>query len=145
MLAPLGMTSSGLDVDVTLPGGSRRGRPRPPLRDPMPAAGALRSSATDLLRWLGACLEPPPGELGRALAVAARPRLRASRRLAFGLGWMVLEPRPRTVWHNGGTYGFRSFGGFVPDRGVAAVVLTNASREVTALGHALVRAASGDR
>lgn len=31
-------------------------------------------------------------------------------------------------WHNGGTGGFRSFAGFLPDRGVAALVLVNDQR-----------------
>jgi len=38
------------------------------------------------------------------------------------------------IWHNGGTWGFRSFAGFVPARGVAVVVLANTARGVDRLG-----------
>jgi hypothetical protein len=45
--------------------------------------------------------------------------------------------------HEGGTGGFRSFAGFAPDAGVAAVVLANQARPVGRLGvrvlEALVR------
>jgi len=46
------------------------------------------------------------------------------RRHTFGLGWMRTKlPTGGLWWHNGGTGGFRSFAGFSPDRGRAAVVL----------------------
>ena len=36
--------------------------------------------------------------------------------------------------HNGGTGGFRSFTGFVPGTGAAAVVLSNSARSMDPLG-----------
>lgn len=106
----------------------------------MPAAGSLRSNAEDMLRFLTACLHPP-GELpGPALALAQRPHARVGRHAEVGLGWMISAPRnaPRVVWHNGGTWGFRSFAGFSPDAGDAVVVLSNTARSVDRLGFALV-------
>jgi D-alanyl-D-alanine-carboxypeptidase/D-alanyl-D-alanine-endopeptidase len=113
------------------------------MHDRMLAAGALRSTAADLLRWLDACLRPPSDPPGPALALAQRPRVRAGRRLSLGLGWMVLLDRGRgpVVWHNGGTYGFRSFGAVVPGEGVAVVALTNSTRSLDRLGFAMVDAA----
>ena len=106
----------------------------------MPAAGSLRSSVHDLLTFLEACLEPPAGTLGEAIALARKPRLRVNAHLSVGLGWLVLRRRghPPVVWHNGGTWGFRSFAGFVPGDGPAAVVLSNTTRSVDGLGFRLI-------
>ncbi len=46
------------------------------------------------------------------------------------------------MWHNGGTFGFRSFAGYVPEAGIAAVVLTNTLRGVDGLGFKLLDAAA---
>jgi CubicO group peptidase (beta-lactamase class C family) len=110
-------------------------------------AGALRSSADDLLAFLGACLDPPPGPLGAALRLAARPQLRLGRRAEIGLCWIrVRRPRkPLVVWHNGGTWGFRSFAGFDPQRRTAAVVMSSTARGVEPLGFDLLEALSPDR
>ena len=106
----------------------------------MAAAGSLRSNARDMLRFLGACLEPPSGPVGRALELARRPHARIGKRLEIGLCWMISNRprRPVVVWHNGGTWGFRSFAGFAPSRGTAAVVLSNTARAVERLGFRLV-------
>jgi len=123
-----------------LEGRSRRGRPRPPLRDEMPAAGAIRASASDLLRFLASSLAPPEGAPGPALRLATEPRARVSRRIAIGLGWLILRRRgkPEVIWHNGGTWGFRGFAAMVPARGRAVVVLANTARSVDRVGFELV-------
>ena len=62
---------------------------------------------------------------------------RARGRLEQALGWVSLPLRRdqrRMLWHNGGTGGFRSFLGFVPDTGVGVVVLSNSARSVDAIG-----------
>jgi D-alanyl-D-alanine-carboxypeptidase/D-alanyl-D-alanine-endopeptidase len=46
------------------------------------------------------------------------------------------------VWHNGGTFGFRSFAGYSPEQGVGAVALTNTLRGVDRLGFKLLDAAA---
>ena len=42
------------------------------------------------------------------------------------------------VWHNGGTWGFRSFAGVSPARDRAVVVLSNTARSVDRLGWRLL-------
>ena len=103
-------------------------------------AGAIRTSATDLLRFLAASLAPPDEPPGPALARAAEPRFTINKRLALGLGWMVLrrKDRPVTIWHSGGTWGFRSFAAMVPERRTGVVVLSNTTRSVDRLGIKLV-------
>jgi len=150
VLAPLGMDATFVAVPPALAprllaGHSRRGRPRPPLSDHLAPAGGLRSTAADLLRLLSACLAPPASDLGRALALAQRPHARVARRVGIGLCWVVsTRPRrPPVVWHNGGTWGFRSWTGFCAERETAAVVLANTARLVDGLGFALVDAPGG--
>jgi CubicO group peptidase (beta-lactamase class C family) len=58
-------------------------------------------------------------------------------RIVMGLGWILMPrkgmPHP-IVFHNGGTGGFRSFAGFVPQTQTAAVVLANDGRSADRLG-----------
>jgi CubicO group peptidase (beta-lactamase class C family) len=73
ILRPLGMHGTSVQVAPDLErrvasGHSRRGQPRPPIQDFMPAAGSLRSSAEEMLRFLSACLQPPGERPGPALA-----------------------------------------------------------------------------
>ncbi len=111
----------------------------------MPAAGSLRSSVEDMLRFLAACLQPPEGLLGSAFALAQRPYAPMGRGLQMGLCWVILarHGHPPVVWHNGGTWGFRAFAGFAPERGTAAVVLSNTARSVDRLGLQLVEEGRG--
>ena len=101
----------------------------------LPGAGALRSTATDMLTFLQAQLCPEDTPLGPAIALTHQQR-RPGKRLGIGLGWLRLPVRRDRVmlWHNGGTGGFRSFVGFVPDTGVGAVVLANDLRSVDRIG-----------
>ena len=126
-----------------LGGHSRRGRPRPPLENFLTPAGGLRSSAEDILRFLTACLTPPAGELGAALALAQQPHTRMRSGVAMGLCWIVSSPQkgPTVIWHNGGTWGFRAFAGFAPERGSASVVLSNTARGVERTGLRLIAGA----
>lgn len=144
---PLGLGDTGIESRGQLVGRSRRGRPRPPLDDHMPAAGAIRSSAADLLRFVGAALAPPATAPGPALAMATEPRVEVNKRLALGLGWIRLrrKGKPEIVLHNGGTWGFRSFAAIVPERRTAVVVLANTARSVDRLGMRLLDAAGAGR
>jgi CubicO group peptidase (beta-lactamase class C family) len=101
----------------------------------LPGAGALRSTAADVLTFLQAQLHPDDTPLGPAIALT-QPERRPGGRLGIGLGWLrvPIEDDRVLLWHNGGTGGFRSFAGFVPDTGVAAVVLANDLRSVDRIG-----------
>lgn len=146
ILHPLGMTATYVTVPEArsgdlLSGHSRRGQPRPPIEDHMPAAGSLRSNADDMLRFLAACLEPPATPPGPALTLAQQRHARCGKRLEFGLCWIISDRRdgPRLIWHNGGTWGFRSFAGFVPEDANAVLVMSNTARSVDRVGLDLVR------
>ena len=90
-------------------------------------AGALRSSANDMLTFLEAVLgyrESPLAPAMQSMLEVRRPAGQAK----IGLGWFVLSSDGREiVWHNGGTGGFRSFVGYDPVDRIGVVVLCNAS------------------
>jgi CubicO group peptidase (beta-lactamase class C family) len=86
-------------------------------------AGALRSSANDMLVLLEAFLGYKDSSLAAAMKTTFDVR-RLAGNLEIGLGWMILG---RIAWHNGGTGGFRSFVGCDPNARIGVVVLSNAS------------------
>jgi D-alanyl-D-alanine-carboxypeptidase/D-alanyl-D-alanine-endopeptidase len=94
-------------------------------------AGAIRSTAEDMLKFAEANLHPERGPLERAMAFAQRVRAPTDvPAMAIGLNWLTLSANADTiVWHNGGTGGFRTFIGLEPSRKRAVVVLTNSAGE----------------
>ena len=91
-------------------------------------AGALRSSASDMLIFLAANLGSVKSPLAPAMAsmLAVRRPTGAASLGEIGLGWLIVKPSSEEiVWHNGGTGGYRSFVGFKPKAGVGVVVLAN--------------------
>jgi CubicO group peptidase (beta-lactamase class C family) len=97
-------------------------------------AGALRSSANDLLKFLAANM----GYTKTALAPAMKTMLTVQRPtgqpfLEAALGWTVdTRGGGEIIWKNGGTGGYRSFIGYAPRSGVGIVVLSNAESETGA-------------
>ncbi|KRF00189.1 hypothetical protein ASG88_12455 [Nocardioides sp. Soil777] len=137
---PLGLVDTATHDRLTdeqrarlAPGHRSRRRPAAswPL-DGLPGAGALRSTADDVLRYLAAQLEPDSTPLADAVRLTQQPRVEG--RQPIGLGWLRNDGPDPLWWHNGGTGGFRSFAGFVPTRRTAVVVLSNHARSVDLLG-----------
>ncbi|WP_423015082.1 serine hydrolase [Undibacterium sp. Di27W] len=99
-------------------------------------AGAVRSNAQDMLRYVrahmqGATLSTPAG-----LQLVQQPqRPTGMPGLQIGLAWHVQAVRGQTlVWHNGMTGGYASFVGFSADGQRGVVVLANASVNVDDIG-----------
>jgi CubicO group peptidase (beta-lactamase class C family) len=103
-------------------------------------AGALRSDATDLFRYLSANLGTSGGALVPVLAQTHPVRAPIDDTLAVALGWMVnRKRRDRPLWwHDGETGGFRSFVAFDPAGKRAVVVLTNETNSVNDIGFRLL-------
>jgi serine-type D-Ala-D-Ala carboxypeptidase/endopeptidase len=130
-------------------GHDRRGRPVPHWHlAALAGAGGLRSTAADLLAFMRLPEPSVRHPLTAAATETRRPRMRL-RRIDLCLGWISIPPgallpagrlRRRVFVHEGGTGGFRSFAGFTPEAGVAAVVLANQARPVGALGLRVLRA-----
>jgi CubicO group peptidase (beta-lactamase class C family) len=81
---------------------------------PLAGAGALRSSANDVLTLLEAFLgywESPLEAAMKAMLEVRRPADEAT----IGLGWIIMAAQGREIiGHNGATGGFRSFVGYSP-------------------------------
>ncbi|MEW1722423.1 serine hydrolase domain-containing protein [Streptomyces sp. NPDC093109] len=132
VLEPLGLCHTGCAPNGPQATGHWHGRPRPAWRIPgLAGAGAVRSTARDLLALLDALLDPAaargPDELRAALADVVRPRLAlrgGAKRLA--LVWNIrVRPDGDVYHHSGGTRGFTSFTGFSPAHRTAVVALAN--------------------
>jgi serine-type D-Ala-D-Ala carboxypeptidase/endopeptidase len=146
---PLGMRDTviaptGEQIARLATGYTRRGRPAPSLGIPaLAGAGALHSTATDMLCLLRANLDPVQTSLAAQIERTQLPRLRAAKRMEVGLGWLIARPPGASspvLWHNGGTGGFRSFVGAAREAGTAVVVLSNTARSVDRLGLRLLKA-----
>lgn len=133
ILEPLGMHSTAItltqDMKTRLSPGHDAELKRTANWDfpTLPGAGAIRSTANDMLTFLGANL----GYLSSPLAPAMKAMLEVSRPAdepgsVIGLGWFTRMAPPKIVWHNGGTGGYRSWIGFNPAARTGAVVLSNA-------------------
>ena len=90
-------------------------------------AGAIRSTANDMLKFLDANLHLERGPLREAMKFAQTRRAPTSPpNGSIGLNWLHRKVNADTViWHNGGTGGYRTFIGFDPDRKLGVVLLTN--------------------
>lgn len=101
-------------------------------------AGSARSTTNDLLRFGEAACGGMMTPLRPAFAMARERWREIDRKRFVGLGWMVdweqvAENRPiTTVWHNGGTGGYRSFLWLVPVRNMTLVVISNSEKELDA-------------
>jgi CubicO group peptidase (beta-lactamase class C family) len=91
-------------------------------------AGAIRSTANDMLTFLGANI----GYMKTALAPAMAAMLTVRRPtgspgLEVALAWHIFTVDGQDlIWHNGGTGGYRSFIGYDPKSRIGVVVLSNA-------------------
>ena len=142
ILVPLGMT----DTTITLNAGQagrfatphdEKLRPVSPWDfDALAGAGAIRSTARDMLKYAAANLGLVETPLARAMELAREPRrVFENLGLALGLAWHLFQRRGAIiVWHNGGTGGFRSWLGLCPKTGTGIVVLDNSSNGLDALG-----------
>jgi CubicO group peptidase (beta-lactamase class C family) len=132
--APLGMSSTGVALTPELKARLATGH-----NDKLVAvsnwdipalagAGALRSSANDMLTFLAANLGYVKSPLGPAMAamLSVRRPTAGPKGGEIGLGWLITKPADdELVWHNGGTGGYRSFIGYDAKTRVGIVVLSN--------------------
>lgn len=102
------------------------------------AAGAIASTASDLVKWDGAffagkvisqsnvevATTPPRG------ITMGLPKGKTQSNIAegYGFGWVAgHDEGRRIIWHNGGLIGARAMNAVFPDDGLEIVILTNAT------------------
>ncbi|HTI03760.1 MAG TPA: serine hydrolase, partial [Gemmatimonadales bacterium] len=135
ILAPLGMRETAITLTPQLtarlaPGHDAEGHVVPNWDLPtLAGAGALRSTARDMLTFLAANIDTGTTALNREFATTHAPRHPAgSPTMQIGLAWHILaRPGGSIVWHNGGTGGYRSFLGYDPARRMGVVILANSN------------------
>lgn len=146
ILTPLGMS----DTRITLTGDRKRrlavghdqsGRVAENWdAELLAGAGALRSTANDLLTFAAAALGAP-GPLSVAFEDAEHPRfvISPARRTSIGLNWFTTHAgNIDIVWHNGGTGGYRSYLGLDKAGKRAVIVLTNSQNGADDIGRYLL-------
>jgi CubicO group peptidase (beta-lactamase class C family) len=151
---PLGMKDTGIRLTESqrarfAPAHDDEGNPIPHWDfETLEACGALRSTAHDLLRFAAANLGKPATPLLAAMRDSHKPRRTAHAPDRIGLGWHsfpLLGGSGACTWHNGGTYGARSYLGLLVEKGIAVVVLCNGNHPVDDLALAILkRLATGD-
>jgi hypothetical protein len=102
--------------------------------DAMAGAGAMRSTANDMLRYLKANMGLDASPLAAAMRLAQAPLSDVSKTNRIGLAWMT--SRTGIIWHNGQTGGYRSYFGFTADRRHGVVILSNTAVDTDDLGFA---------
>jgi serine-type D-Ala-D-Ala carboxypeptidase/endopeptidase len=127
---PLSLRDTSMELDAEqarrlLPGSSARGKARLHWSlAAFAAAGALKSTPTDLLRFVQA---QTSGDHALAPVFSrARDTVWRGRHHAMGYAWFSSPlGEHEELWHTGGTGGFSSYVGFVPSRSAGVVVLVN--------------------
>src|SRR6185312_3981237 len=103
-------------------------------------AGAIRSTAQDMLKYAAAEMDGPgvPAPLERAIALTHNVTFRDGD-MRIGLGWIYRSAAGKDfLFHNGGTGGYRSYAGIDPDKKIAVIVLSNCGLGVDAEGAKLM-------
>lgn len=148
VLTPLGLAHTIVALPGTRPAaelapGHAGGKPKENWElDGYAAAGAMRSSARDLAKFLQAALGGDTAPLAAAFReTTARQRANEGMGGAVGLNWMLTEDKDRPViWHNGGTGGYRSFVGFSPATQAGVAVLVNDDASPDSAGFSMLGA-----
>jgi D-alanyl-D-alanine-carboxypeptidase/D-alanyl-D-alanine-endopeptidase len=105
-------------------------------------AGALRSTAADMLKCLRANMRPEGQPLEHALRQSHQVLFKDEDGTAFGMNWIHTESqrlKQPVIWHNGGTGGFCSMLEFTADGALGVMVLSNSTESVDDLAGEILR------
>lgn len=143
---PLGMTHTGLTITDTMKQNIAIGHTEQlePVNHwdfkTLQGAGAIRSTTSDMVKFIEANLSTNDAALNKAMKLSHRIAFSDdSNKFNIGLGWHFANNNTIT-WHNGGTGGFRTFTGFLNNSNRGVVVLTNSVSSVDAIGMKLLDA-----
>jgi D-alanyl-D-alanine-carboxypeptidase/D-alanyl-D-alanine-endopeptidase len=133
ILTPLGMTMTSITLTPTMEaslahGHGADGSPAAMWDLPtLAGAGALRSTMTDMLKFLDANVGEPKTDLERAMRDAQKPRFPLPPTSQIGLGWISFPTSTGNMiaFHDGGTGGYGAIIGVDQTRSVGLVILAN--------------------
>jgi len=107
--------------------------------DALAAAGALRSTVSDLAIYAKANMATDDSKLSKVLQLTHQLTFKNSD-APIALGWHIIKVGGVDyTFHNGGTYGSSSFLAFNTEKKLAVIVLSNASESTDALGADLIK------
>lgn len=91
------------------------------------AAGGLKCSASEMLTYLQTMSVPTNEDAKKIIDQLLAPTVKISPVMKVGRGWHIAakENNKAVYWHNGGTYGFSTFGAFYPGEDKAVIVVVN--------------------
>jgi CubicO group peptidase (beta-lactamase class C family) len=102
-------------------------------------AGAIRSTARDLLIYAAANLGKAPSPLNKAIQLTHEVTF-SNNTVTTGLNWFYLKSGgEKFLFHNGGTGGFKSWLGIHEKKQFAVVILSNSTAEPGEMGRELVK------
>src|SRR5690554_1106055 len=94
-------------------------------------AGGIRSTAVDMIKYISANLNLEKSSLSSAIQLTHQ---NVDNELG-GLGWFIMEKEEDTIiWHGGLTGGYATFSGFIKDKNIAVVVLSNSVANIDDIG-----------
>jgi serine-type D-Ala-D-Ala carboxypeptidase/endopeptidase len=103
------------------------------------AAGAIRSSAVDMVKYVSANMGLVKTDLYDAMQLSHRNSRGEQAVPKVGLGWHIQAMGDREIiWHNGGTGGYRTFIGFIKGENLGVVVLSNSNTSIDDIGFHLL-------
>ena len=102
------------------------------------AAGAIRSTAADLLKYAAANLGGAPGNLNKDLQ-KTHVQTFSDGGNKVCLGWHLIKPgQDEVIFHNGQTGGYHSYLAINPEKKFAVVILSNCALGTEEAGNALM-------
>ena len=98
------------------------------------AAGGIRSSTEDMIKYLNYNLneQDTVTKLAHEVTYTGRETV--------ALSWFIKKTKQGNMltWHNGGTYGFSSFSGFIKEKNCSVIILSNSGTNVDYIGIAIL-------
>lgn len=99
------------------------------------AAGSLKSSLNDMLRYIIAQLTYPETNIQKAMNLTKQFTFFVPPNSDIGLAWhMTMMEDVTYYYHTGSTAGSYSFIGFVPDEKSVVIILSNSNLDVSGMG-----------
>jgi D-alanyl-D-alanine-carboxypeptidase/D-alanyl-D-alanine-endopeptidase len=145
ILQPLGMKDTGITLSDSMRqrlavGHNGEGSPVPNWDLPtLAGAGALRSSANDMVKFVQANLADTGPRATALRRSRGRQRNAGKPDMNIGLGWIITKtPTAEIVWHNGGTGGYHSFMGLDLEKKTGVLILYNTSADIDDIGFYLL-------